>query len=450
MGSVIAGARSFEIKIGNETKQGTFQQKAAGTDIDRVARGNEIAEIGREYKDGDYGAVNTASLKRQLSDLMVLDYICGNADRHLSNMLYLTGRTRNEKVVITGIKGIDNDMSFGKKATIENSRMVNPEDMRIMRRTTAHRVLDLTPDKLDLMLSDMDFTKAEKEACHSRLKKLQDKLKADMEVQRKTKTTKTAEGRILVVPDELFKEYHVSSLGASGEGKGGENYFDNIKKLPRMLNRDLIQREKYVKEEDTIRYVDATATGGSMNFVREDVRTDLDMEAVSDRLNIMKQNFEKLGSKWFTKDTGHFQWMQKSLKQLTDKFTELNMKRQAKGAYALEKSDVIKLEALFRQIRMASTNYADTHKNPITSSGKARRDIAREMMDLRVVYRRSPVFDIKKAEVRAAGVKNTSISSLLKEEGASDKNTKVQDTAAKKRPARSRSVSPDDRKNMSL
>ena len=456
MGSLIAGSRSFEIQIGEDKKQGTFQQKAGGTDINRITKDNEIVEIAENYKSDDYGAVDTPSFKRQLSDLMVLDYLCGNCDRHMANMLYQTGKDRSGRVVITGIKGIDNDMSFGKKteaSNISQEKMVNPEDMRIMRLTTAHRILDLTPDKLDLMLGDMDFTKDEKEACHVRLKKLQDKLRSDMKIQTETNNNRIADGKIVVVPDDRFKYYPIEELGETGKGKESSNYFGNAKLLPRLLYRDLVKHRKFAKQEDEIRYVDATATSGSLNFVDRDVRTDLDYDSTMSRLESLGQSFDKLGSKWFTKDTGHFQWMKRSLEQYKDNLKMTYDKMNSDGITEASKNEVIKLDAFFRQVRMASDNYVKTHPNPITPSGKARKKLAMEMMEMRPVYQKSAVSDMDKAQAKDREVKPTDIGRLMKDEKRANKKSadKKEKSAAKKnRPVRSRSVNPDNRKNMSM
>ena len=453
MGKIIAGARNFEVRIGNEIKHGTFQQKASGTDIDRVIKGDEIEEIGKAYKPGDYSAVDTLALKHQLSDLMALDYICGNTDRHIANMLYRTGKDKDGKVVITGIKGIDNDMSFGKKTVADNSsqeKMVNPEDMRIMRRTTAQRVLDLTPEKLYLMLKDMDFTKGEKEACHRRLSTLQDKLKKDMAEQSKTGDIKIRDGKIVVVPDEKFKDYTIDELGTPGKGKEATNYFERAKVLPRHLNKDLVQHKQFAKEKDVIRYVDATATSGNMNFVNEDVRVDVDIEAMSDRLGILKQNFDRMGNKWFTKDTGHFQWMKQSLGQMSDKFFMLKSGTYMNNSSELTKADAVKFEAFLRQVRIAATNYAATHPSPITPSGKARRKMALELMNLKPVYKKSEVWDMKAATAQKE-VKRTDIGRLMKQEGSVKKKTTARKEPAKDRKAvRNRSKSVNNRNNMSL
>jgi hypothetical protein len=453
MGSLIAGSRSFEIQIGEDKKQGTFQQKAGGTDINRITEDNEIVEIAKNYKNGDYGAVDTSSFKRQLSDLMVLDYLCGNCDRHMANMLYQTGKDRSGRVVITGIKGIDNDMSFGKKteaSNISQEKMVNPEDMRIMRLTTAHRVLDLTPDKLDLMLGDMDFTKDEKEACHVRLKKLQDKLRSDMKIQTETNNNRIADGKIVVVPDDRFRYYPIEELGETGKGKESSNYFGNAKLLPRLLYTDLVKHRKFAKQEDEIQYVDATATSGSLNFVDRDVRTDLDYDSTMSRLEGLGQSFDKLGSKWFTKDTGHFQWMKRSLEQYKDNLKMTYDKMKSDGITEAPKNEVIKLDAFFRQVRMASANYVKTHPNPITPSGKARKKLAMEMMEMRPVYQKSAV-SMDKAQAKDREVKPTDIGRLMKQEGSSMKKAAVRNEASKKKkPVRSTSSGPVDKGNLSL
>jgi hypothetical protein len=196
--------------------------------------------------------------------------------------------------------------------------------------------------------------------------------------------------------------------------------------------------------------VDATATSGSLNFVDRDVRTDLDYDSTMSRLDGLGQSFDKLGSKWFTKDTGHFQWMKRSLEQYKDNLKTTYDKMKSDGITEAPKNEVIKLDAFFRQVRMASANYVKTHPNPITPSGKARKKLAMEMMEMRPVYQKSAV-SMDKAQVKDREVKPTDIGRLMKQEGSSMKKAAVRNEASKKKkPVRSTSSGPVDKGNLSL
>jgi len=434
MGKLIAGARSFELKIGDETRKGTFQQKATGTDIDRVTEDSEILEIGRAYQPDNYEAVDTPELKRQLSDLMVLDYICGNNDRHRKNMVYKT-KNVDGVVKVTGIQGIDNDMSFGTviDAARGEDKMTNPADMRIMRLTTAHRVLDLTPDKLNLMLKDLNFTENELESCHARLENLQNRLRKDMDRQRNSGKVSLKAGRILVVPDEYFKYFPISRLGEKNENASSTNYFENMLGLPLSLKAKAAGK-KLLKTDRKVNYADAVAIRGSFSFTKPDVRTDIDIDATCSRLNAAKEHFRRLGSKWFTADSGHYQWMKKSVEQLSDRLTEL--KNAAKGAEVVEipKAEAIKLEAFFRQIRMSSDNYVRIHKDAWTPGGKDRLKLAREMTDMRVVNGKKAVKEVSAIPAGKSGIKQVAIGDLMEKEGTVKKasHTEKQDPVKKK------------------
>ena len=413
LGNIIAGARPLKVRIGDETKTGTFQQKAAGTDLGRLKADDEILEIGRQYERDNYEAVDSPELKKQLSDLMALDYICGNTDRHLGNMLYQTEKS-DGKIRINGIKGIDNDMSFGNKLNSLNSssaKMVNPEDMCIMRRITAERILDLTPDKLDLLLKDMNFTGDELKSCHERLQSLQNKLKLDMGIQNEKGIKSVSPGRILVVDDEKFKDYPIESLGVNDPKKKNRNYFDKVREIPKHLNAKL-RYENIAKQYKKLNYVNATAESGTLNFVSKDTRTDIDIEKTAAKLRTAKECFDRLGSKWFSKDTAHYQWMKQSVNQLAQRFEDLKKSDPRSGVVEIPKAEAIRIEALFRQISLSSANYERTHPNPRTFGGKNRLAAARAMKNLKVVNGEKISNDSVK--MSDDSVKKTSLNDLIK------------------------------------
>jgi len=91
-----------KLKINGITKTGNLMDFAVGKDIYNLKPDDIMNKMGTVdfEKNGDF--------KKQLADLQVLDYICGNQDRHSGNIFFQV----TDKGVPTGIMGIDNDCSF--------------------------------------------------------------------------------------------------------------------------------------------------------------------------------------------------------------------------------------------------------------------------------------------------------------------------------------------------
>ena len=66
---------------------------------------------GKSGKEEAAEAANDPKVKQGLSNLYLLDQICGQVDRHKGNYII----QRDSEGVITGVKGIDNDLAFGKE-----------------------------------------------------------------------------------------------------------------------------------------------------------------------------------------------------------------------------------------------------------------------------------------------------------------------------------------------
>ena len=67
-----------------------------------------MEKVGRDKTKLHY----TAEALRQFSCLQLFDTLCGQCDRHWNNR-FVTFKKENGKYIITGVQGIDNDMSFG-------------------------------------------------------------------------------------------------------------------------------------------------------------------------------------------------------------------------------------------------------------------------------------------------------------------------------------------------
>ncbi len=412
-GNLVAPARSFTVKIGDREVHGTFQKKAVGGDINRLTQDSELCGLGK-YKQGDYSSVNSAELKRQIADLQVIDFICGNCDRHRGNMIYKT-EIKDGKTVVTGITGIDNDMSFGTKNEANNSKdekIVNPKEMKIMRETTAKKVLDLTPEKLDFLLKDMNFTKVEMDNCKKRLEMLQNQLKEDMALQELKYVKKLTKDMILVVPDEKFKDYDIRELAKVAADRQNTSYFTRIKNLVNTVKTKM-EKNEYAKPEKKLVFSDARAVKGKLNFRDEAVRTNINLALTEQRIIQAKQAFDSIGNKWYGKDTGNYQWLKQSVNSLESYFREVKNNNQGKAVVEIPESEAVKVEALFRQIRKAGDNYINTHKaNPRTISGRMRLNAAKEMQEFEAAYADSGV---RKAPDRSIKINHTNLDNLLDE-----------------------------------
>ncbi len=386
-GNLVAAARSFTVKIGDKEVKGTFQQKAVGGDISRLTKDSELCGLGH-YKEGDYSAVNSPELKRQIADLQVIDFICGNCDRHRGNMIYKTA-IKDGKTVVTGITGIDNDMSFGTKTEANNSKdekLVNPNEMKIMRETTAKKVLDLTPEKIEILLKDMNFSKDEMDNCKKRVTMLQDQINEDMAWQKEKSIKKLTTNMILVIPDEKFKDYDIRELAKVPANRQNTNYFTRIKNLVNTV-RTRMKNNEYAEPGKKLEFSEARAVKGKLNFRDEAVRTNIDLELTEQRIRQAKQAFDSIGNKWYGKDTGNYQWLKQSVNSLESYFREVKTNNQGKTVVEIPESEAIKVDALFRQIRKAGDNYIKTHKaNPRTISGKMRLNAAKEMQKFEAAY----------------------------------------------------------------
>jgi len=102
---LVADSRPMRLKQGNFIQEGIFMELAEGVDAFNVHPGDPITTYPKETYDSPQGL-------KALSDLQILDYICDNSDRHFANMLYQFEEV-DGKTVFSGIKGIDNDLSFG-------------------------------------------------------------------------------------------------------------------------------------------------------------------------------------------------------------------------------------------------------------------------------------------------------------------------------------------------
>ena len=225
-------AKSVPMKIidksGNEI-EGTFMKQAVGVDVGNLAW--EHRNLGTSsMKNHDGRAM------KQLADLQILDYICGNMDRHAANMLYQFDD--NGKLI--GVQGIDNDTAFGTAVPKYGDfvgHMTLPENMLAVSESMARRLHEITPEILKFSLRGYGLTEPELNAAVERMNVIKKAIEKGAKQQGKEAPDKKDEGVALrVLKDEQWKkidwkttartyEYERYKRGKLTRSKGSGNLF---------------------------------------------------------------------------------------------------------------------------------------------------------------------------------------------------------------------------------
>ena len=361
IGHLVARAERMDLKDkeGNVI-HGVFQEKATGSDASRLPADDPL----RTLSDNP-DMLDDAEILRQLSDIQVMDYIVGNVDRHEGNLIYQMVEV-DGKMKLAGFKAIDNDMSMGVlyKEDIKegkNNYAAVPEDMKVIRQTTADAINALDENKIRLMYQDMNFTESEMQAAFARVQDIQEAIRL---------------GTITVLSDEQFKDYRFDALRNRGnlisEDGPRMNIFDIVGS---MAGR--VKNFKVVTEEKTVKYNAAQSI--EKQFKREGPIRASDLDAHLELLEDVRDRFIRSDKKLHI-DTGSFKLMKTTMNDCIAVIRE--MKEKYNQDPELSAEDAEKLERAYRQLRKASGGYAAGHANPSSPMGQVRRAGAMDMKDL--------------------------------------------------------------------
>ncbi len=211
MQDLLAHAEPVQItftKDGREqTLTGSFMHFAEGEDVMRQIPGQGLLNVDAPV-DGD-----TASVKKQLADLQVLDYICGNVDRHNANLFYQLDESDPQHPRVVGIQGIDNDASFTTYTKpADFARMPAPSHMQAIRSQTAAVVEGLDRDILKTMLRNYNLTEAQLDAVWTRTQNLQNAIRDGREFYRDEPEDVFKVDHLRVMDDDAFERVSLERL----------------------------------------------------------------------------------------------------------------------------------------------------------------------------------------------------------------------------------------------
>ena len=198
-GTFMAEGKGLDPRNLSEQAAGIDEKACVGTTED------EKAAVGKGFKD--------------LADLQILDYLCGNVDRNWANMLFQF--TDGKK--FRGTQGIDNDCALGltmPTADQEEKEMAALNKMSAISASMENAVMELTPETLRFALQGFELSEKELDAAAYRLNTLKEKLAADR--QSRIQGHGLMDGFIRKLEDHEWSDYSLKSLAATRRVRNAE------------------------------------------------------------------------------------------------------------------------------------------------------------------------------------------------------------------------------------
>ncbi len=242
-------ARSRPMKIvdenGNEI-EGTFMELARGMDVKNLSPFAQVI-------DKNALEMSTGLGFKDVANLQVLDYICGNVDRHGANMAYQFDP--NQKFY--GVQGFDNDCSFGTLVPASGegkNRMVGTKNMRAIPAGTYRRVMQLTPATLKYALRGFGLSEEELNAAGQRLMRLQTDLRNEKQFyEEHDRENRRQRGVLLpghtrILEDNEWKDYPEDQYSTELSGEPSKNAFALACSQVKNMSRQWLEQERDFKD----------------------------------------------------------------------------------------------------------------------------------------------------------------------------------------------------------
>lgn len=213
-------AKSVPMKIidkNGRVIEGTFMREAEGVDISNI-RDEDAIYGGEALMNHDGRAM------KSIADLQVLDFICGNTDRHSKNVTYQFDKETGKFI---GVQGYDNDTAFGTLIPKEGdfvAHLTVPGNMMAVSQSMYERLKQISPEMLKFTLRGYGLSEEELDAAAKRMQIVKDTVEKDLDYYQKRdrdiregKPVAEPEKKIVgkhcrLVPDEEFKNLDWGNL----------------------------------------------------------------------------------------------------------------------------------------------------------------------------------------------------------------------------------------------
>ena len=271
---LIAKSVNLHVKDPSSGKiiMGTFMETAKGADC----RGTNVEDMEKFNQLTPDKIEKSLSLKKDIANLQVVDWICGNPDRHTGNMMYKFDENGN----LVGLIGIDNDTSLGDgdhSITLNGTFL---ENMTVVTKDMADHIEAMDKEALKTMLYGYDLKESEVKKAIQRFEMLKDKLAADKEYFADKPLGYVEKGRIRIVPDNELDQ--ITIYGFLGQG-------NPVPKAEEGKKGVIIQRKQGRKTKNLFASVanfGVNATG--LDYSIDNLEKSMDKDCV----NVISENYE--------------------------------------------------------------------------------------------------------------------------------------------------------------
>ena len=204
---LVCEARPMTLIQNGKPVTGTFMKRAYGTDLLHTRPGDPILGFGERN-------LNNPAAFSDIAAMQALDFICGNVDRHVGNMILHFDPPSGDKARLTGVSLIDNDLSFSHAdGTAEmGSKFVLPKQMGVIGQSFYDHMKAMTKEQMQLALADCGISAAEIDFAWERKNMLQKKIEDDMNFFKSKAPGAVYSGKIRVVPDDEWDKYNLRRL----------------------------------------------------------------------------------------------------------------------------------------------------------------------------------------------------------------------------------------------
>jgi len=238
---ILAKSTNMVVMINGVPVHGNFMANAQGFD-EKDIKPNTSFFNGKEIK------VDYNKTVRSCTDMMILDYICGNADRHPKNHFYKFEHDSNGNPQLVGFQGIDNDLSFTRIVPniYSNMNHLSPlSKIKHISKDTCRRILNLSEETLIASLAHNDLDKETLDACINRLNLLKlyiNGKKAVYDEEGKLQHVKLEDNEKIQIKDSFSKEdydyYETGYVNDNDCFKTGANPINNFKYIKKQHYKD--------------------------------------------------------------------------------------------------------------------------------------------------------------------------------------------------------------------
>lgn len=341
---MLANSRMVTVKRDGKEVKGVMMEAA---DLDTVdpKSFNVNAGMDHPFFHVDLREFDSQPVLSSLADLQILDYLCGNTDRHRGNFFFRMDASDPQHPKLVGVQGIDNDNSFGNIADGGILRLADADNLKIITPKMAEAVTAMTEEKLRRVLEPYQLSESQLTAAGQRLMTLQNMVregKKQIGMRLRRGKLINAKGSIHIVQDGEWKQLNQDALmpkpvKTGKTDKNGKSVYkksENIFEQADTYRSEVILRNK-IKAADA-EYPDKKP----ISFVKHGMETmdyDLMQERMQNELGALNR-FERR----FKDEHGDYDNRSRQFKDMRGALSDYRRAyRQLKNAFSDPENEVI-------------------------------------------------------------------------------------------------------------